>query len=245
MVAAVASPDHERAKASDMVPDFEKITIDEEDIYEETEDMINHCVIPSCPKTHDAADLELEEATIDDSTISLGRRAVHPLKSSLTRSSGCTSAASTEEASSMMDESSTSTMMLDESHSLIRGRSVCFTQLEIRSYGVTLGDAPTFNGCPITLGWDYDPAETETYDVDVYEHNRCGRRAKIELLIPPSHRESLLIQSGFSRSQIKCAIKEAKQAAKDREKTAQNFKRSRRLSFEEMWCRATGAIRRR
>ena len=221
-----------------MVPDFEEIIIDEEDIYEETEDMINRCP----PQTHDAADLE--EVNINDSTISLGRRAVHPLKSSLTRSSGCTSAASTV-ATSMMDESSTSTMMLDESHSLIRGRSVCFTQLEIRSYGVTLGDAPTFNGCPITLGWDYDPAETETYDVDVYEHNRCGRRAKIELLIPPSHRESLLIQSGFSRSQIKRAIKEAKQAAKDREKTAQSFKRSRRLSFEEMWGRATGAIRRR
>ena len=90
-----------------MVPDFEEIIIDEEDIYEETEDMINRCP----PQTHDAADLE--EVNINDSTISLGRRAVHPLKSSLTRSSGCTSAASTEEASSMMDESST--MMLDES----------------------------------------------------------------------------------------------------------------------------------
>ena len=166
MVVAVPSPlltacDHERAKAFsliDMVPDFEEITIDEEDIYEETEEMINRC-----PQAHAAADLE--EVNINDSTISLGRRAVHPLKSSLTRSSGCTSAASTEEASSMMDESST--MMLDE---------------------------------------------------------------------------SLLMQSGFSRSQIKCTAMEARQVA-----NAKSFKRwrSRRLSFEEMWDRATGAIRRR
>eukprot|EP00984_Skeletonema_dohrnii_P025504 scaffold14689_cov139-Skeletonema_dohrnii-CCMP3373.AAC.1 len=156
----------------DMVPDFEKITIDEEDIIEETGEMINNGAV-ECPKIDpkscDEADSE-EKIVNNDPTNSAnrrpsGRRAVHPLKSSLRRSS--TSAASTI-STSMMDESSTSTIMMDESQSSTRRRDVCFTSLEIRSYGVTLGNAPTFYGPPVSLvlDWDYDPAETETYEVD-------------------------------------------------------------------------------
>ena len=137
----------------------------------------------------------------------------------------------------------------DEPHTLMGEKSVCFTQLEIRSYGVTLGDAPTFNGCPITLDWDFDPAETETYNVDVYEHHRCDRRTMSELVIPPSHREYRLMQSGFSRREIKYAMEEAKQAAKDRRKTVESLKRSRRLSLEGLLGKAKlnskGAFRRR
>jgi hypothetical protein len=227
----------------DMVPDFEKITIDEEDINEETEEMINNGAI-ECPKidptTYYGDEAVSEEKSIDDPANSAsrrpsGRRAAHPLKSSLRRSS--TSAASTI-STSMMDESSTSTIMMDEPQSSMRRRDVCFTSLEIRSYGVTLGNAnaPTFHGPPVSLvlDWDYDPAETETYEVDVYEHHRHARRTQSELVIPPSHREYRLMQLGFSRSQIKYAMEEAKRAAKEREKTVQSLNRTRRLSLDEM-----------
>eukprot|EP00984_Skeletonema_dohrnii_P025506 scaffold14690_cov72-Skeletonema_dohrnii-CCMP3373.AAC.1 len=163
MPAAPPLPRCERTKTKtfsliDMVPDFEKITIDEEDITEETEEMINHCAV-ECPnidpKTCDEADSE-EKIVNNDPTNSAnrrpsGRRAVHPLKSSLRSSS--TSTASTI-STSMMDESSTSTIMMDESQSSMRRRDVCFTSLEIRSYGVTLvgnANAPTFHGPPVSL----------------------------------------------------------------------------------------------
>eukprot|EP00984_Skeletonema_dohrnii_P037119 scaffold38840_cov255-Skeletonema_dohrnii-CCMP3373.AAC.1 len=42
------------------------------------------------------------------------------------------------------------------------------------------------------------------------------------------------MQLGFSRSQIKYAMEEAKRAAKEREKTVQSLKRTRRLSLDEM-----------
>ncbi len=225
----------------DMVPDFEKITIDEEDINAETEQMINRCAFPS------SFNIEAEEKSLHDPTNSANRRpssrrAVHPLKSSLK------SAASTV-ATSMMDESSTSTIM-DESQSSMRRRNVSFTSLEIRSYGVTLGNAPTLYGPPVTLDWDYDPAETETYDVDAYEYHRYARRTKSELVIPPSHREYRLMQSGFSRSQIKLAMEEAKQAAKEREKTVRGLNRPRRVSFDQIWGKAKllskkGSLRRK
>lgn len=213
----------------DMVPDFEKITIDEDDIDGETTAMLNSCAFPSCPN------IEAEEKSLHDPTNSAnrrpsGRRAGHPLKSSLK------STASTV-ATSMMDESSTSTI-LNVSQSSTRRRGVSFTNLEIRSYGVTLGNVATLNGPPVTLDWDYDPAETETYDVDAYEYHRYERRTKSELVIPPSHREYLLMQSGFSRSEIKLAMEEAKQEAKEREKTVRACKRSRRVSFDQMWGKA-------
>lgn len=209
-----------------MVPDFEKITIDEDDIGGETAEMLKSCAFPSCPNI-EAAEKSLYNPTNSANRRPSGRRAGHPLKSSLK------STASTA-ATSMLDESSTSTI-LNESQSSTRRRRVSFTNLEIRSYGVTLGNAPMLHGPPVTLDWDYDPAETETYDVDAYEYHRYERRTKSELVIPPSHREYRLMQSGFSRSEIKLAMEEAKQAAKDREKTVRGRNRSRRVSFDQMW----------
>ena len=46
-------------------------------------------------------------------------------------------------------------------------RNVSFSSLEIRSYNVTLGDAPTASGPPVTLSWEYNPT-SESYDVDRY-----------------------------------------------------------------------------
>ncbi len=53
--------------------------------------------------------------------------------------------------------------------------NVSFSSLEIRSYNVTLGDAPTSNGPPISLSWEYDPSATEEYHVDYYENYRADQ----------------------------------------------------------------------
>jgi hypothetical protein len=55
--------------------------------------------------------------------------------------------------------------------------------------------------------------------------------------MPPSHREDLLRDAGFSRNQIKLAKEEAQLALKQREKNAQSFNNSR-LSLDEVWGKA-------
>lgn len=107
-------------------------------------------------------------------------------------------------------------------------RNVSFSNLEIRSYNVTLGDAPTSNGPPVCLSWEYDPNATEEHAIDHYEHYRnkdAPRRNKQEMLMPPAHRQYLLMKEmGFSRGQIKGAIEEAKRCAKQRKKTVKGVK---------------------
>ena len=120
------------------------------------------------------------------------------------------------------DESLTSSKM---------NRNVSFSSLEIRSYGMTLGDAPTSNGPPVTLDWKHDPTATEECTVDEYERYRdesTPRRTKREMLMPPMHRQHLLMREmGISRGEVREAMEEAKRTAKRRERTA----RSARLGF--------------
>jgi hypothetical protein len=131
-----------------------------------------------------------------------------------------------------------STLINDDDNSITKSRNFCFSTVEIRSYGVTLGETPTLRGPPITLDWSYDAAETQLHDVDTYEYLRTTtpenptppnpRRTMSELVIPSSHREYRLMQAGFSRVQIKVVMEEAQRSAKLRQDTARSFKRERR-----------------
>ena len=142
-----------------------------------------------------------------------------PLRSSM-KDSSCHSTTATSSLSTSF--SSKISYMLDDSRrSMKRNRNVRFSNLEIRSYDITLGDSPTPRGPPISLGWSYDPSATETYDVDVYEQHRHRRRTKIELVMPPSHREYLMQDAGFSRHEMKVVMEEAQKVAKQRSKNIQ------------------------
>lgn len=103
-------------------------------------------------------------------------------------------------------------------------RNVSFTSLEIRSYNITLGDAPTLNGPPISLDWDH--SAPETHRIDAYEEARTDhRRSKHEMLMPPSHRRYLLMrEAGFTRGEIQKAVEEAKRVAENRRRTRKNVK---------------------
>jgi hypothetical protein len=104
-------------------------------------------------------------------------------------------------------------------------RNVSFTNLEIRSYNITAGDAPTPNGVPLSLDWEYDPEATQTIDVDTYETHRGARRLKHEMYVPNQYRVYLLMRdAGLSRRQIKMSIDESQRAFKNRQKTAKNLK---------------------
>mmetsp|Transcript_23805 Transcript_23805/g.49815 ORF Transcript_23805/g.49815 Transcript_23805/m.49815 type:complete len:169 (+) Transcript_23805:227-733(+) len=135
----------------------------------------------------------------------------------------CNLKSSFKSVSSSSDESDTS------DHSKRNGglrRNVSFSSLEIRSYNITLGDAPTPNA--ISLDWEYDPSATEEHQVDHYEHHRnenAPRRNKQEMIMPPSHRRDLLMSdAGFSIRDIQRATHQAVLCAKQREKTAKSVK---------------------
>ncbi len=103
-------------------------------------------------------------------------------------------------------------------------RSVSFASLEIRSYEVTIGDAPTRNGPPVALSWKH--SATEQYGIDHYENARAAnRRNKQEMLMPASHRRDLLMHdAGFSRGEIESAVNESQRCAKQRQRTARGVK---------------------
>mmetsp|Transcript_14182 Transcript_14182/g.20255 ORF Transcript_14182/g.20255 Transcript_14182/m.20255 type:complete len:101 (+) Transcript_14182:67-369(+) len=85
-----------------------------------------------------------------------------------------------------------------------RRKSVSFADVRIREYEV-VPDAQSkkadSNGPKLSLGWAYnvrDPIEVEEF-----ENSRLGhKRGKEMMLIPSVMREQMLLEFGFSRSQI-------------------------------------------
>lgn len=63
--------------------------------------------------------------------------------------------------------------MAECSSKLVRDR-IAFTLVQIRHYGITIGDHPLTNLYPLTLDWSYDPTD-EILSVDEYERNRDDR----------------------------------------------------------------------
>ena len=105
-------------------------------------------------------------------------------------------------------------------------RNVSFSSLEIRSYRITLGDAPTAHGPAVGLDWEYDLGATEEHRVDDYEADRADRRrSRGEMRMPPAHRQWLLMrEAGCTREEIQAATEEARRVARGREKTARGVK---------------------
>eukprot|EP00956_Cyclotella_meneghiniana_P000989 scaffold1165_cov87-Cyclotella_meneghiniana.AAC.3 len=125
--------------------------------------------------------------------------------------------------SSIKSTDSIHSINTSSSNNKLKRNNVSFTSLEIRSYPMTLGDAPTSTGPPITLDWDYDPTQSEVVTIDHYERHKTPR-AKHEMFMPASHRQYLLMrEAGVSRSAIKSAVKEARKIAKERERTRKNL----------------------
>ncbi len=167
-----------------------------------------------------AVDSNPNEFALVEKQMVNGRDRLPPRSSMKDASCHSTSTAATSTLSASI--SSKISYMLDDSHrSIKQNRNVRFSQLEIRSYDITLGDSPTPRGPPISLGWSYDPSATETYDVDEYEQHRHRRRTKLELVMPPVHRECLMQNAGFSRNEMKVVMEEARKVAKQRSKNIQ------------------------
>ena len=95
-------------------------------------------------------------------------------------------------------------------------RTVSFTSLSIREYPPSISDNPSCSfGPPVQLDWDYEAEETQL--IDHYEESRQPRRANHELLLSYYDRRFLLLkQAGYSRSEVKAAMKEAERVKRQR-----------------------------
>ena len=166
---------------------------------------------------------------LDQSTTSLISTNSAPLRSSLKRKD---SVGDLDQSGSSNLRSSIKSIDSNNDNQSLK-RNVSFTSLEIRSYNVTLGDAPTSHGPPVSLDWDYHP-EPEVIEIDSYEHHReHERRSRNEMLMPASHRKYLLMrEAGFTRSEIQRAVEDARLIVKGRERTRKNL---RLMPVEEAW----------
>ena len=130
-----------------------------------------------------------------------------------------------------MTESERSTMST-ESNSSSR-RRVRFGNCQVRSYSQVLGDHPCCGtGCPISLDWDYEPAEEAS--VDEFEMTRSGSiRSREELRLTSEERKAILIEDnktkhGYSEQELKRACRKLErenraQTRKGRKETKQFF----------------------
>jgi hypothetical protein len=94
-------------------------------------------------------------------------------------------------------------------------KCVSFTNVEIRSYTLTIGDHPCCTiGCPITLDWEYMTDDVTT--VDQYETQRfLCRRNRNELRTTPEERTQLLLnqpKQSLSENEIRRASRKLHRA---------------------------------
>lgn len=98
-------------------------------------------------------------------------------------------------------------------------RSVSFNSLNIREYGLTLGDHPSASsGPPMTLDWT-PTGEEKIISVDQYERARQPRRSRRALKMSYQAREAVLEEQGFTMDQVKGAWEESLKIRKQRHET--------------------------
>lgn len=84
-------------------------------------------------------------------------------------------------------------------------KSVSFSNLAIREYGVIVGDNPSARSLPITLSWAHTE-EPRIYDIDSYEETRTGRRRRGEgIRMSYVEKRLLLREHGIKEEDIRHA----------------------------------------
>ena len=97
-------------------------------------------------------------------------------------------------------------------------RNVSFKSLEIREYSMTLGDHPSaYTGPPVTLDWSHN--NVEIVDLEAYENARKPRRKRKQLKLSSRTRQKLLVDNGFSITDIQLAWQSALEIRKQRYET--------------------------
>ena len=94
-------------------------------------------------------------------------------------------------------------------------RNISFHNIEIREYGVTIGDNPSCRyGCPVGLSWDVE--SEKKMNLDTYELNR-ERRPKKDMVL--SHFVRMKLLAGCRRTDVYEAIEQVKKIQNQRKRT--------------------------
>jgi hypothetical protein len=117
-------------------------------------------------------------------------------------------------------------------------RSVNFSTIEVRSYPMIMGDAPSVSlGPPLTIDWEHQ--DVEEYDVSDYEKAKPKKRSKAEMLVPAEVREAWLRDQGYAwsemeevRKEINC-IKKRRSATISQQRWQPLFSLSRQLGRKQ------------
>lgn len=94
--------------------------------------------------------------------------------------------------------------------------------MKVREYGVTLGDHPDCTrGPPLSLNWDY--VELGTKKIETCESSRKARRARETLCMSLSARKQLLLNTGFTKYELREAANEVKKVQKNRKSSEKYY----------------------
>ena len=94
-------------------------------------------------------------------------------------------------------------------------RNVSFLQIEIAEFPIEVGDNPSAEGVPISIGWEFD--RKDVFDFDDYESTKPTPRMRSELLMPPKIRQDLLFRQGVTATEMLSAVKEGEKIKKSRQ----------------------------
>ena len=103
----------------------------------------------------------------------------------------------------------------------LQRRAVTFHSVDVREYGVEIGDNPAVSiGPPLAIDWLYMPKGSES--VDQYENKRRSKRRskKVGLGWNYYQRYAILEKAGFSKKEIRDAEQSANRSRKQRKASA-------------------------
>jgi hypothetical protein len=101
-------------------------------------------------------------------------------------------------------------------------RNVHFHEIEVALYPVQVGDNPTADGVPISLGWVVD--EKHSFSLDDYESSKPEPRSRAELLMPAQVRRDMLENLGFTAREMLNTVQELKKIKRSRQKSIKGQK---------------------
>jgi hypothetical protein len=128
--------------------------------------------------------------------------------------------------------------MADDSAMDKSSKSVTFADVKVREYPICLGDNPAvMMGAPLTISWEHQ--SEGRLSLDDYETSRPDRRRSDELRIPSFVRETMLKNSGYSRTDIQKGVRDVNLAKNQRKRTNETHRLHKAQEVAERLVRGT------